>query len=197
MAMELLTLINPDIYTNSSYNRGRIYHINVIDGPGPAGNGHIDKMWGSTRPGTADFLRFASRYFRTISVWSAGVYRYVHAICDSIFPIGIRPTIIFTSEDCIFGQNGSITKPLSKLWPRLPDAGPHNTLVIDDRSDTFIRNIDNGIHIPPYAPRIDQIFNPESILPIIQKWLMQPEVLSASDIRWVRKDIFSNSNGTE
>lgn len=59
------------------------------------------RMWTILRPGALEFIEFASFYFKTISVWSAGQKDYVDQIVSFLFPAHIpRPSIVFNWDDC-------------------------------------------------------------------------------------------------
>jgi len=171
--------------------RSRIYKFNMTDEK--SRRNPISTVWGIFRPGVFEFLTFASKYFAKIHVWSAGKKKYVHSICEILFP-DKKPHIIFTYDDCIF-KGDNIYKPLSKLWDLVPDAKPENTIVIDDRVDTFSLNIDNGILIPAYEPeiKISDIMKHDDSLEIIKDWLLNFEVIHIPDIRNIDKNIFRHN----
>jgi len=171
--------------------RSRIYKFNMTDEK--SRRNPNSTVWGIFRPGVFEFLAFASKYFAKIHVWSAGKKKYVHSICEILFP-NKKPHIIFTYDDCIF-KGDNIYKPLKKLWDLVPDAKPENTIVIDDRLDTFSLNIDNGILIPAYEPeiKISEIMKYDDTLEIIKDWLLNFEVIHIPDIRNIDKNIFRHN----
>jgi len=182
----------------------RLYRFVITDANRgiPIGTGMTQKMWLSLRPGVRDFLRFAPRYFRTISVWSAGEDRYVRTICGWLFT-GIPLACIYTRNDTtIDNQHNVIRKPLSKFWTDFPEANPTNTLIIDDRADTFALNSANGILVKPYGntqgPSIAYlralIDAQDKTFQNIQKWLMDYATLAASDIRLIQKPDFVSTS---
>jgi hypothetical protein len=60
-----------------------------------------EKMWTVLRPGALEFIEFAMRYFRIVSVWSAGQKSYVDAVVNILFkPHMSRPALVFHWEDC-------------------------------------------------------------------------------------------------
>jgi TFIIF-interacting CTD phosphatase-like protein len=181
------TFNNLEVYTNprNSKLRSRIYYFEIVDvcdtETSPVGSGQLSKMWGVLRPHVYEFLEFCFEYFENVIVWSAGQKRYVHAICDFLFnEIGKQPSIIFTYEDCIRGQN-FIHKPLSKIH-RIPI---ETIVALDDNESTFSKNKDNGLHIPAYEPEFtfEGIMKDEDSLLNLIEWLKSSEVYYSSDIR--------------
>lgn len=60
-----------------------------------------DKFWCILRPGSVEFIEFASIYFRRISVWSAGGREYVDSVVSFLFPAHVpRPSVVFDWKDC-------------------------------------------------------------------------------------------------
>src|SRR3989304_1474697 len=65
----------------------RIYHIEIIDidRSHVRGSGFVYQMSGIMRPYMKEFLEFCFKYFRFVTIWSAGTYSYVHSIVNEIF----------------------------------------------------------------------------------------------------------------
>jgi len=145
------------------------------------------ELWTIYRPYLYEFLNFCSKYFNNVFIWSAGQHKYVHIIKDLIYDkIDKKPEIIYTYDDCILKGN-NINKPLSKLFndDRITNVNFKNTIVIDDRYDTFSLNPHNGILIPAYEPKdINEIKNDKDVsLLQIMGWLSLPEVKNSTDVR--------------
>lgn len=61
--------------------------------------------WTLLRPGTVEFLDFATRFFRKVSVWTAGRRDYADVIVDILFePPLTRPSIVFSWDECAKGS---------------------------------------------------------------------------------------------
>jgi len=171
----------------------RLFRFTLTDSNAnvPIGTGYTQHMWLSLRPGVRAFLRFARRYFRTISVWSAGEDRYVRTICGWLFADIPLARIYTRDKTNINNATGWITKPLDMFWRDFTDANPTNTLVIDDRSDTFSMNPENGILVPPYGDAkgrgsryFETLINtPDNVFQKLQLWLMQDDILNSVDIQ--------------
>lgn len=174
----------------------KLYDVSVEDGTG-------DEMYlaGIFRPYLKEFLDFAMEHFNVI-IWSAGRMKYVHKMVDKMFPIGSkRPHMIYTYDDCDIGKEDYLKKPLKKLYhdPELEHLkmNDRNTLVVDDRDDTFSLNRRNGIQIPEFesdmtAEEID--FHPDIALLQLMAWMKRPEVLESDDVRNLNKrNIFKTS----
>jgi TFIIF-interacting CTD phosphatase-like protein len=167
----------------------RIYRFDLIDVVDVAGTGSITHMWGVFRPYLKEFFDFSSRYFRKIHVWSAGRFKYVHAMIDYIFEMSdLKPHDVYTWQDCI-RTDRNIVKPLEDMKYDLS-----KTFVLDDRYDTFSKNVENGILIPAYEPELTERGLMKDDISLIQLilWLSLPAVQLLEDIRTVPKsNIFS------
>jgi hypothetical protein len=179
--------------------RSRTYLLTLNDVVTPHGQGEVNKIWGIERPHLNEFLIFCFSYFRMVIVWSAGQYKYVHAIVDTIFANILPPHHVMTWDDCI-KVDGICDKDLNIIY-RHPELGayanPSNTLIIDDREHSFQRNTpENGILIPPYNPdlRIDSLRSDDIAFLQLQAWLQRPEVINSTDVRKLnKKGIFRSS----
>jgi hypothetical protein len=170
------------------------------------------------RPGTLEFIEFASLYFRSISVWSAGHRDYVEQIVSLLFPSHLtRPGIVFSWDECreepapeatgdraaspSHSSYAPFTKPLSEFLEHISDgrasepARVEETIILDDRDDIAIHNSGNLIKIPAFEPRIRaaQLLQPDYALDYIFNWLLRKEVLMADDVRTLRmSEIFES-----
>jgi hypothetical protein len=155
------------------------------------------KMWTLLRPYTKEFMQYSLKYFSAVIVWSAGKPAYVHEIIKFLFPEGDPPFLIYTYNDCVMKKGGKINKPLSKLFmdPRLIFANNTNTLVIDDRLDTFELNHHNGILIPPFEPNtLAEMHQTDTALLKLMGWLSLPEVMNCTDYRYLDKTKIFTTN---
>lgn len=169
--------------------RSRLYVLPLVD-LSHTGDSTKSLYWGIMRPGLKDFLRFSSKYFQNVCIWSAGHKEYVEKVCTNIFRGIQKPTIIFSNNDCEKIGSHNI-KPLVKMFshPSCLGMTPENTFVIDDRASTFSQNPLNGIQIPPYEPRdtIEGLRFEESSLKLLQDWLLLDEVANCPDVRNLEK----------
>lgn len=169
-------------------DRDRVYRYDLIDVNGSPGEGILYPMWSILRPYVREFIEYLLDNY-TVHVWSAGKYKYVHQIVDALFPDPYRrPVTILTYDDCEF-IGDYIFKPLKRIYELNPEANPSNTIIIDDRTDTFSRDPDNGIHIPIYEPppTIEGIMREDYALLKIMLWLSTPMVKETADIRYLDK----------
>lgn len=178
--------------------RNRTYDISLED-LGRPGIGTKSNFWGVTRPHITDFLIFCFSYFKIVAVWSAGQRPYVEAIVDHIFKDIRPPHVIFTYDDIESGPNGEILKPLTKMINSNPVLKRHmslNTiLALDDNPTTYSPNIGNGVLIPPYLPssndnikpNINALSRDDPTLLQFKYWLLQPEVVSNTDVNKLDK----------
>lgn len=172
--------------------RSRTYQLTMNDVVTPHGLGQVTKMWGIKRPHINEFLIFCFSYFRVVIVWSAGKYKYVHSVVDSLFGDIIPPHLIFTWDDCL-KVDGICDKDLTKIYNH-PELGkyarPENTLIIDDKEYSFDRGSPyNGILIPQYKPnlRLESLRADDIALLQLQSWLQTPEVINSKDVRLLNK----------
>ena len=185
------------IYSNSkNYElRKNIYSfevVNVLD-KNIQGSGNLLKTYGFFRPNVIKFLKFCSKYFYRVHIWSAGQKKYVQAIVNELFKKnGLKiPKNILTYNDCtIDREKDNILKPLKKLF-KIDNSGCNetNTFAIDDRKDTFSKNPKNGILIPAYEPNVsdkNQILNDICLLQLI-KWFKSEKVKNCKDVRKLNK----------
>jgi len=168
-------------------------------------NGKTNRIWGLHRPHLYEFLSFASQYFDNILVWSAGIRPYVDEIAKQIFlESGLKsPKLVWARDNCSNYQ-GFYHKPISEVVDELASrpyttfrVDPRWTLVVDDKSHTFMQNPQNGVLITPYFPgndRSDRVPTMDDLLDRsdtallqLKNWLQLPEIQSAQDIRTVNK----------
>jgi len=174
--------------------RHRTYVITESDITSEPGRGVVSSYWGITRNYVYEFLLFCYQYFETVTVWSAGKYRYVHSIVDHLFKNLPYPDLILTRDDL----NAKNRKPLSTVFQKLksshPDIGYHNTWLLDDNNHNYIYdNPDNGILIPPFSPspNIKDMNVIDNRLLQLKAWLEWDEVKESRDVRQLNtKEIF-------
>ena len=179
--------------------RKQIYFLNILNimDKDIQGKGKLTKMWGFFRPHVLKFLIFCSKFFYKIHIWSAGQKKYVHSIIKELFKNNNlkMPENILTYEDCVIKKD-DICKPLKKIFESKTSFGANekNTFALDDRYDTFSKNIKNGILIPAYQPNIKkkkEIMGDVCLLQLI-KWFNTFDVSNSKDIRKLDKSkIFS------
>ncbi len=193
-----------DISVRKFDNKQSSFSFTTCDVVRKSGTGEVIDFYGFRRPGLENFLEFAFDYFETVNVWSAGKRKYVHEICHSIFT-GERPYIIYTYDDCDRNDKHGVYKPLKLMYddPRSRDMEATNTLILDDREDTFWKNTGNGVLIPKYDPtkcvsRYDCYFQQELLhidncLEQFQTWLENINPDKVRDVRLLDKsDIFED-----
>jgi hypothetical protein len=184
--------------TKNKELRERIYVLSLHDVVDISGSGVFSMMWGTYRPEWNRFREFTRKYFSNVIIWSAGQPRYVDQITDILFPDpDYQPIVVYNYNQCVIEED-NIYKPLDLLYndPRLKGiCDPTNTLVIDDRDDTFSHNPENGILIPPFkvnATRESIMNNNDIALLQLEEWLCREEVANCSDVRTLNKEhIFS------
>ena len=176
--------------------RKRIYKMSLEDMFQKKGSGTQADLWGVTRPHLRELLVFCSTYFRNVCVWSAGQYAYVHNVSKDIFRDIKQPNVIFTWNQCVKGEGGSLEKPLANMYKMIPSMNATNTFVIDDRQSTFGKvNPGNGILIPAYAPpdTIDGISTDDPTLRQLIQFFAREDVKAAKDIRLLDKSRIFNT----
>lgn len=195
--------------------RPRFYFFKVIDmEDGTHGKGVESYTCGVFRPHVKNFIDFSTKYFDRVFIWSAGIFGYVEYIQEEIFyHCDIKPTLIWSRSECVKKSDGSLYKPLSKFYKYASKFGanPTNTLILDDNSLTFVENVSNAIHIPPYeVEKVTEDSDGNTIItdPISKQkvleddicllqfsyWLCTKDVLNAKDIRKTnKKNIFKTS----
>ena len=162
------------IQSKNRHLRERVYDFELCN------KESTEKLWGVYRPHLKEFIDFAVNYFAEIRIWSAGKYMYVHNIVDLIFGVDHAiPSSIKSYHDCVFTKT-NVRKPLSNYGDQLD-----KIIAIDDRSDTFGLNKDNGIKIPIYEPNPTEkaIMAGDDSLIKIMKWFMKEEIIRGKDIR--------------
>ncbi len=182
---------------NKKKLRRRTYVITESDVTSEPGRGVISSYWGITRNYVYEFLIFCYQYFETVTIWSAGKYRYVHSIVDFLFKNLPYPDLVLTRDDL----NLKNRKPLSTVFERLiyqhPNIGYNNTWLLDDNNHNYIYdNPDNGILIPQFspAPNIKDMNVIDNRLLQFKSWLEWEVVINSKDVRELNsKDIFLTS----
>lgn len=180
--------------------RKNLYNMRLIDVSDVPGEGEVTDLAGIYRPYLKVFLEFCFEYFDGIVIWSAGKRKYVHKMCEFMFPLKKQPLVIFTYDDCEGNEDDYIVKPLEKLYKHSKLKGKMNdtnTFVLDDRDETFSLNKRNGIQIPEFESdmSIDDICNhPDDELLKLMSWLSLPEVRNCEDVKTLDKNnIFNKS----
>lgn len=180
----------------------RAYHFILHDVMGKKGSGSKHGCWGITRPYLDDFLAFCFKYFKTVNVWSAGKYDYVHEICKYISMDFPEFDYIYTYNDCQKDNNCKY-KDLRAMLDECPNIGPiEKVFIIDDRDTTFSMNHHNGIKIPIFGPcsQIDTNFSvdknhciqelrmEDDHLLTLKDWFLLPEVVTAHSVEILDKN---------
>ena len=180
--------------------RRKLYNMRIIDVSDIPGEGEVTDLAGIYRPYLKEFLEFCHRYFEGIIIWSAGKRKYVHKMCEYMFPLKKQPLHIFTYDDCEGDEDDFIVKPLEKLYKLHKfknKMNEKNTFVLDDRAETFSLNKRNGIQIPEFESdmSVEDICNhPDDELLKLMTWLSDGEVKNSKDIRKINKtDIFNKT----
>lgn len=163
-------------------------------------NNTKSRIWGLHRPHLYEFLSFAGTYFDNIIVWSAGIHPYVEEITKQIFlESGLNPPKMVWSRSNCQNYNGLYHKPIYELITELSQRpyqtfqiDPRWTLIVDDKSHTFMLNTQSGILIPPYHPgknpSLEQLLDQsDDALLKLKRWLERPEVKNAPDVRTLDK----------
>lgn len=172
--------------------RSRSYLLNADDMLKP-GAGTIYNFWGVKRPYTTDFLLFCFRYFRLVTVWSAGTRRYVDELVMNLFANIPQPHLVFSRDETDM-TNGVPIKDLTRMINYNDFTRKYmtleNTLALDDNPNTFSKNIGNGILIPQYEPRTKEQMASFTDTALLQfsNWLAKPEIMSSVDVRLLPKN---------
>ena len=183
--------------------RRKLYNMRLIDVSDVPGEGEITDLAGIYRPYLKEFLEFCFDYFGGIVIWSAGKRKYVHKMCEYMFPLKKQPLLIFTYDDCEGDEDDYIVKPLEKLYkhPKLKGKlNETNTFVLDDREETYSYNKRNGILIPEFESdmSVEDICNhPDGELLKLMTWLEESDVKSSNDIRKLNKSNIFNKTPCE
>ena len=182
--------------------RRKLYNMRLIDVSDVPGEGEVTDLAGIYRPYLKEFLEFCFEYFDGVVIWSAGKRKYVHKMCEYMFPLKKQPLLIFTYDDCEGDEDDYIVKPLEKLYrhPELKGKlNENNTFVLDDREETFSLNKRNGIMIPEFESdmSVEDICNhPDNELLKLMTWLSSNEVKNTKDVRKLNKNnIFNKTPG--
>lgn len=183
--------------------RRKLYNMRLIDVSDVPGEGEITDLAGIYRPYLKEFLEFCFDYFGGIVIWSAGKRKYVHKMCEYMFPLKKQPLLIFTYDDCEGDEDDYIVKPLEKLYkhPKLRGKlNETNTFVLDDREETYSFNKRNGILIPEFESdmSVEDICNhPDGELLKLMTWLNTQEVKNCKDVRKLNKSNIFNKTASE
>lgn len=169
----------------------RIHNCTLVDSQDNRvkGIGEMESYYLILRPYAEEFIEYISNNCAEIHIWSAGQFRYVKSISHVLFPPGssnlnLHPAKIFTRQDTEFGDD-YVLKDLN-----LKHTDLSKVLIIDDRDDTFSKNHHNGIHIPIYAPEINETElgrDDKTLLELIS-WFESLKYKTYKDIRDVDKN---------
>lgn len=170
------------------------------------------------RPHSKEFIHFATKYFATISIFTAAIREYADFMVNLLFDYP-RPDIILSREECKIiegdktGKKSSpssrdededddkpFIKPLKLIGDHLGITSKEDfmkdVLLIDDRDDIARDNPNNLIHIPPFEIKKvtkENLFKQDKRLEEFINWLITEEVLNYEDVRKLDKTkIFSS-----
>jgi len=173
----------------------RLFKTTVQDVMEKRGKGVTSMFWFVKRPGLDNFLMWAQEKFAAVVIWSAGKKEYVYSILDVVFSDLKPPDLILTYDDIVYTKTYS-SKPLEKVFERLPIANIKNTIIVDDVLGNFYRaNPFNGILIPEYLPNSTgkSFLEEEYALDDIIDWFENMNLNTFKDIRiFDKRTIFEN-----
>lgn len=176
--------------------RMRVYEVLVRDCNETLGSGIVDPMKAIERPFLVDFLRFCSKRFDKVYIWSAGKRDYVHKHMRRLSRSS-NISNVFTFDNCAVendNDGGLIHKPLERVG-----LDPVNTFIVDDRATACIRNPENLVNLPAFMPTVEdlekeatgEILKHDMALVRLMMYFAQTEVTNAPDVRLLPKDIFT------
>jgi len=175
----------------------RLYTVETRDVLETRGSGIVEEMLAIERPYVNQFLRFCSKRFNKVYIWSAGQKDYVHKHVRRLSRSSNVNTV-YTFDDCAVQDkpagNGLIHKPLEKFG-----LDPRTTFIVDDRETAYLENPKNGIAIPRYNPSLQTLMdenkavgtNQDMSLVRLMSYFIRPDVIHAKDVRSLRKNIYA------
>lgn len=180
-----------------SYLKSRMNILQVVDmnDGDVAGRGEVSIVMVVLRPYVKEFLDFILSYFDKVTIWSAGVKRYVRAIESILFPsdnelYNNKREKVLSRQDCNEITKISVLKDLASKGFDLK-----RTLLIDDNPTTSANNKENAIHLPAYDLKLKKehvTFDDLSLLKIID-WIKENNINECSDFRLLnKKSIFKS-----
>ena len=193
------------------------YCFDVID-PEADGTSEPYYMWGLYRPHLTEFILYCIENFKNVYIWSAGSKKYVDCMVEHIFPLlNYNPPVVLNRKDTVCLEDDEVVnKPLTKVYKLSNgEANETNTLILDDREDTFSINRDNGILIPRfdldgvYDEQDEENYKADEVLESISHYLRNDNCLAeliqyfekhkdVSDVRTLPKEnIFTCCNRLE
>lgn len=169
---------------------------------------------GQARPGLQEFLKLCFEKFAHVGVWTAAKREWFDFVYrKTLLPLMPKNAdgnvcqfaFVYTEKDCVLeekttsfyfgGWTTVIRKPLRKLWNRktgvFAHMNPHNTLVVDDTSETYSKNRGNAIPIAPYyaGNHDNELFKLTEFL----KRLIETNKRTCS-VRYIQKENWSAEN---
>lgn len=166
-------------------NRSNLYIIDTVDLDGD--KVVIEKMWGYKRPHLKKFINFCFNRFHQVIIWSAGTERYVKDVVNRVLCDIRCPHKIYTRKDCLEDEDGMLTKPIEHLTSNNEDLSRinlNNTILIDDRTENFRFDPNNGIKIPVYNP----LNGKDEALLKLMYWCSSDKFSKAKDVRTLNKE---------
>lgn len=181
--------------------------ISVFETTDP-NTGDYTTVWTVKRPHLDLFIKRANKICRNIVIWTAGTHNYgesISSICFKGFGVNCYdyPSLLLTREKCMSFNCEPGTKPLMHIYNMLPGSNETNTVIVDDRKDTFKYNPTNAIHIPAYlyssnVYSLNEILADDPALLQIGDWLDSavPLINQGTDIRNIDKSGIFNRRPT-
>jgi len=103
------------------------------------------------RPYLREFLQYVFKYFKKVSIWTAGTLSWYNKcfqkVLSSCIPEGKGFDFVYTRNHFAYVR---VVKPLTLVYANSPEYNPLNTIIIDDNPNTYELNRKNAIGIKPF-----------------------------------------------
>lgn len=144
---------------NSLVDKGVIIPSTLVQYGGSGKAYHNDVI---KRPGVDQFLNFCKKVFKCVILWSAGQPSYVFDVVKHVLDPDNEGVFdhIYTSKDIVhetWKDSTFPTKPLKLIQKNFPDSLLENTIIVDDLVCNFAPNPLNGVLIPAFSPKLQDI----------------------------------------
>lgn len=153
------TLVKTGILLNeltmNAFLEDRLFYVWLYESPEGLEERTLKKVYALKRPYINELFELTRNHFN-IYFWSAGKKNYVEQVLNNI--INFEPKGVFTREDMFKANIVPPLKPISYLQKVTNNAiNPSNTIHVDDLEITFSLNKENGLLIPEFYGKDEDI----------------------------------------
>jgi hypothetical protein len=115
------------------------------------------------RPFLKKFFIYIFSKFKNVSIWTHATSEWYNFCYNKILkyaiPKGKQFSVVITRDNGTLPFRNDLAKVLDDFIEKYPSHTRRNTIIIDDKWQTFKFNVENAIHIKPFSPITNPLFD--------------------------------------